>query len=229
MGLGGGKKQQEAEQKVPPATLDALRTTAVNPNLNFTEAATAVNLVLASYDITVTAQEIELYRNARYAQFFLNSRSNIVQLETVEISHPAFSKIYRIVRNASKGITATLEGGGTAVFDYYPMKIVPQHARDDLDQTISISFGDLGEILPGEMDRVMTYPGGMEIKPTVKYRVYRSDDLGRPLYGPLNLEVSAFTFDRQGVTFEAKAPSVNLTKTGEIYSINRFPGLAGFV
>lgn len=164
-----------------------------------------------------------------YSEYFLNSRSSVAQVETLELSHPAFSQTYRIVRNATQGITATLETGGTAVFDYYPVKIVPQSARADLDHGISITFGDLGEILPTEMDNVMKYPGGMDTKPIIKYRVYRSDDYENILYGPLTLEVENFTFDRQGCTFEAKAPSLNLTSTGEIYSLSRFPGLRGFL
>lgn len=166
---------------------------------------------------------------SRYSDYFLNSRSSVVQLELIEISHPGFTQTYRAVRNAVKGVTVTLETGGTAFFEYYPLKIVPQSSRDDLDHSISLTFGDLGEILPKELDAVMKYPKGQDIKPTVKYRVYRSDDLSSPLYGPLLLEVEAFTFDKQGATFEAKAPSINLTRTGEIYSLTRFPALRGFL
>lgn len=229
--MGGltGKKKVQVETTVPPATLEALKVLAANPTLTFSQAADAINLELTTYGIEFTAQEVELYRSTRYNNYFLNSKTNVVQLETIEITHPAFSKVYRCVRNATKGITATLEGGGTAVFDYYPMKISAQHAHEDLDQSITISFGDLGEILPIELDRVMTYAGGLDIKPSLKYRVYRSDDLSRPLYGPLVLEVEAFNFDRYGATFEAKAPSINMTKTGEIYNIARFPGLVGFI
>ena len=165
-----------------------------------------------------------------YSQFFLNSRSSVVQLDLIEISHPDFSQTYRIVRNNTSGVTVTLETGATAIFVYYPMKISPQHARDDLDHGLSLTFGDLGEILPLEMDLVMKGTnGGLKTKPIIKYRVYRSDDLTAPLYGPLKLEVEAFTFDKKGCTFEAKAPSVNLTRTGETYSLVRFPMLRGFL
>lgn len=229
MGGAQTKTQTQVEQTVPPATLDALRVIAAAPNLTYQAATDAVNDILSTYSIVITAQDIEAYRLSQYAGYFLNSRTSIVQLETVEISHSAFSKTYRIVRNATKGITAIIEGGGTAVFDYYPMKLSPQHARDDLDHGITVTFGDLGEILPLELDRVMNAPGGMEEKPVVIYRVYRSDDLTFPLYGPLKLEVEAFSFDRYGSTFEAKAPAVNYTRTGEIYSLTRFPGLRGFL
>lgn len=94
-----------------------------------------------------------------YSQFFLNSGSNIVQLETIEIYHPYFSKTYFIVRNAISGMTATLEGAlGSQAFIYYPMKITPNGAYNDMDQTLQVAFGDLGQIIPNELDRLTTLP-----------------------------------------------------------------------
>ena len=163
-----------------------------------------------------------------YAEFFLNSKSSVVQLETLEISHPNFTKVYRIVRNAVQGISTKLENGSYATFDYYPLKIENAGVRDDLDQSLTINLGDLGEVLPKELDEVSSNDG-FGVKPTVIYRTYRSDDLNRPLFGPVTLEVSTFAFNREGSTFEAKAPSLNINKTGEIYSLDRFPMLRGFL
>jgi hypothetical protein len=163
-----------------------------------------------------------------YAEFFLNSRSSVVQLETLEISHPNFTKVYRIVRNAVKGITATLETGSIVIFDYYPLRIENNGSRDDLDQSLTITLGDLGEVLPLELDSVASAQGFNE-KPVVTYRTYRSDDLTQPLFGPVILEVESFAFNREGSTFTAKAPSLNINKTGELYKLERFPMLRGFL
>lgn len=163
-----------------------------------------------------------------YAEFFLNSKSSVVQLETLEISHPDFTKIYRIVRNAVQGVEVKLESGEVAFFSYYPLKIENGGARDDLDQSLTINLGDLGEVLPRELDEIAG-KNGFGIKPSVVYRTYRSDDLTRPLFGPVVLEVESFAFNREGSTFEAKAPSLNVNKTGELYKIDRFPMLRGFL
>lgn len=163
-----------------------------------------------------------------YAEFFLNSKTSVVQLETLEILHPNFTKIYRIVRNAVEGVTLTLENGQLVTFDYYPLQIENAGVRDDLDQAIKINLGDLGEVLPKELDEVSSN-NGFGTKPTVVYRTYRSDDLSRPLFGPVTLEVSSFAFNREGSTFEAKAPSLNVNKTGELYKLDRFPMLRGFL
>lgn len=163
-----------------------------------------------------------------YAEFFLNSKTSVVQLETLEILHPNFTKIYRIVRNAVEGVTLALENGQSVTFDYYPLQIENAGVRDDLDQAIKINLGDLGEVLPKELDEVSSN-NGFGTKPTVVYRTYRSDDLSRPLFGPVTLEVSSFAFNREGSTFEAKAPSLNVNKTGELYKLDRFPMLRGFL
>lgn len=165
---------------------------------------------------------------ATYSEFFLNSKSSVVQLELLEISHPAFTKVYRIVRNAVQGITVTLETGASAAFDYYPLRIENNGSRDDLDQSFTITLGDLGEVLPVELDNVSN-ADGFGVKPVVTYRTYRSDDLSRPLFGPVLLEVESFAFNREGSTFTAKAPSLNINKTGEIYTLERFPMLRGFL
>lgn len=163
-----------------------------------------------------------------YSEFFLNSKSSVVQLELLELSHPNFSKVYRIVRNAVQGVTVTLETSVVATFDYYPLRIESNGSRDDLDQSFSITLGDLGEILPKELDSVSS-ANTFNIKPTIVYRTYRSDDLSKPLFGPVHLEVDSFAFNKDGASFQAKAPSLNVNKTGEIYTFERFPMLRGFL
>ena len=165
---------------------------------------------------------------SRYSEFFLGSKSSVVQLELVEISHPYFTKVYRIVRNSLQPVTVTLENSTAATFEYYPLKITSMGARTDLDSGFRIDLGDLGEVLPKELDSVAAN-NGFEIKPTVVYRTYRSDDLTQPLYGPFNLEIETFSFNNEGASFEAKAPSLNNNKTGELYSLARFPMLRGFL
>lgn len=162
-----------------------------------------------------------------YVGFFLNSSSDIVELETIEMSHPSFTKIYRVVRNATKGITATIETSEIVTFDYYPLQITPANASNDLDQQITVNIGDVGQVLPTELDAV-ALADTFRIKPTVKYRLYRSDDLSAPMLGPFILQVENFSFKRQGCSFDAKAPSLNLSRTGEVFSLDRFPMLRGY-
>lgn len=164
---------------------------------------------------------------SKYSEFFLNSKSSVIQYELLEISHPDFSKTYRVIRNNTEGLTVTLEGE-EQTFDYYPLKVTPAGSREDLDFAIRVDLGDLGEVLPEELDAVAS-ADGYEVKPTVKYMLYSSDDLTAPMLGPFTLEVTAFSFTREGASFEAKAPSLNVSRTGETYQILRFPTLKGFL
>lgn len=160
--------------------------------------------------------------------FFLNSNKSVVQLELLEIYHPNFSKIYRIVRNYRKGITVVLETGESFPFQFVPTKITSSGARNDLDVGISVSFGDLGELLPQEIDNVLN-ADGFGVAPIVTYRTYRSDDLSGPLMGPFQFEIITLTQNLEGATFQAQAPGLNYSKTGELYRIDRFKMLRGFL
>lgn len=180
---------------------------------------------LAVYVETATGDAV---RPVDYTDFFLGASSEIVQLETFEISHPNFSQTYYLVRNAINGLVATDENSVQRTFVYYPLQITPSGARDNLDASLRISLGDLGSVLPTELDAVAA-ANGFATKPTLKYRVYRSDILTAPMFGPINLEITDISFSRVGVTFEAKAPSLNNNKTGQLYTIERFPMLRGFL
>lgn len=313
-----------------------------------------------------------------YTQFFLNSSSRVVQLELIDIFHPNFSQRYRIVRNAINGVTVTLEDTTVGVFTYYPVRITPTGSSNDLDQTLQLVFGDLGQILPMEIDRLLyqaaapalftdscfgvwtnasgiivaspfqigtgctvfvppgaaflsmgsnnNFFGGSGIwtvtfndgttstpvfvhgwarpwsvtlnpsyafgtvgsiapdtfavvpgtllrlvttglagwsnnggggnpsqplpnpaygiepsnyialpmpasisKPIVLYRTYRSDDLTAPLVGPIKFEMDSVAFQKQGATIQCSARKLNLTATGELYTMDRFPMLRGFL
>ena len=159
--------------------------------------------------------------------FFLTAKRETMNVETIEFSHSAFSQTYRRNRQVGDGIDVLLETGQPATFDYYPMTITELSDQADLDTGIRIDFGDLGEVLPRELDRVKAADASSE-KPQIIYRTYRSDDWSSPLIGPLYLEATTFSFQREGASFEASAPYVNKNKTGETYNLTRFFTLRGF-
>lgn len=158
-------------------------------------------------------------------EYYLGSRRDVVKLELLEISHPSFTKTYRIVRNARKGITATIDGVPHA-FEYYPLRIRQLGSGDDMDQSIGVDLGDLGDILPTEIDAVFA-DDAATTKPMLRYWAFRSDDLTIPLLGPVVLEITTLAFKREGASFEAHAPYLNRNRTGEVYSLTRFPMLRG--
>jgi len=132
---------------------------------------------------------------------------------------------FRIVRGAE---LLPWRAFGEADFQYYPLKISGIGTRENLDFGIRIDLGDLGELLPDQLDKIFS-DATFDTLPTVKYWTYRSDDLTTPLYGPLVLEVKNVNFTRLGATLDAKAPSLNVNRTGERYKTSRFPMLRGFL
>ena len=107
-----------------------------------------------------------------YVEYFLNSESGVVQYETLEIRHPSFSKMYRIVRNATAGVWLTNELGQVWFHEYYPLKITGNEVRENMDFGITVELGDLGEIIPKELDAV-AQADAFQTKPSVIYRTYR--------------------------------------------------------
>lgn len=163
-----------------------------------------------------------------YLEFFLKSSSDIIEFETIQLSHPNFTKVYYIVRNNGNGLTAQIEGGAFITFEYFPMVIEEITSTNDLDYGLKIEFGDLGENLPFELDSVFD-AGAMFTEPVLIYRSYRSDNLTTPMFGPIELKIKNFTFNHTGCSFEAKSDRANLQKTGEVYTVNRFPMLRGLL
>lgn len=163
-------------------------------------------------------------------EFYFSSPSNVVKLELFDFTHPNFTKPYYLVRNNAGGVTVTLEDGVTArAYEYFPIGVQRSGSQDDLDFGVQLDVGDVGDVLPQEIDAVFAAPGGRLIRPQVTYRVYRSDDLSAPMFGPVVLEVAQVPFSAQGASIIARAPRLNSNRTGEYYDMTRFPGLRGFV
>lgn len=163
-----------------------------------------------------------------HSEFYLNGKSSVVYLEMLEMSHSAFTSTKYLVRNAAQGVTVTHEDATEHEYLHCPMRISRNNISDNLDHVLNIQLGDLGEIIPTELNAIRSADGFREY-PRVIYRAYKSSNLAAPLYGPLVLELSSFLSDRNGSMFDAKAPSANVSKTGELYHISRFPMLAGLV
>jgi hypothetical protein len=162
-------------------------------------------------------------------EFFLGSKKSVVRLELLQISHPAFSKTYYLVRNALKGVTVTLENSEEQFFEYVPLAIKAGSVNGTLDSYYDVTLGDLGEIIPMEIDAIEA-AGQDHIHPVVVYREYRSDNLTQPMFGPIYLQATQVQPNADGTTtFRAEAPRLNLTGSGRLYNVTEFPMLRGFL
>ena len=159
-------------------------------------------------------------------EFHLDSSPSVVLLECLEVSHSLWPAPLRYVTNHADGITVIHEDGVSAVYEYMPLQINRGAASDDLDQSLNITIGDLGKIVPKLIHLITS--ADSEEQPKVIYRSYLSSDLSKPVDVVQGLEVETMSQDHQATTFEAVAQRLNSVGTGQIYTVDMFPSLKGF-
>ena len=164
-----------------------------------------------------------------YVKFFLDSKASVISIEAIEITHPSFTSDFYFIKNSADSLTLTHEDGQSFLYKYLPMSIEISNVRSDLDQEIQINMPDMNDEFINAIEAI-DYSQYRDIKPAIRYRVYRDDDLSAPLSSIQILNIYDISKNSNGdCTFNAKAPSLNSVKTGEIYSLERFPLLRGFV
>lgn len=161
--------------------------------------------------------------------FWLKGNSEVIRYQCIEVTHFAWLKAYRYVRNHADGISVTHEDGKQYTYAYYPVTVKKSKTDENLDQSITIGVGDLGEEIPQEIDRLRASKAYRLIKPVLNYREYLSTDLTTPVLSVLNLDVTDYQPQKQGAVFICKARQLNLTKTGLVYNFDDMPSLRAFV
>ncbi|CAM4225943.1 hypothetical protein BOMU111920_16905 [Bordetella muralis] len=128
--------------------------------------------------------------SSQYVDFYLGSSASEIELHTLQISQVSFSKIYRFQPYYRQGLWLRDEAGELQFFDWMPMRLEPLGDRGNLDFGLGVTFGDLGEVLPDEIERARTAGTLLKNPAVVIYRIYRSGDLEAPMYGPIRLQAN---------------------------------------
>lgn len=178
------------------------------------------------------------------SEYYLGSSPSVMEIELLEIEHFRFDPtVFRFCSNAShmdlsstdafgnpkRGVIVTHEGGaGPFEYEFAPIKIEKLGSGTDMDQSLRVTLGDVGEELPQQLDRVDFFNANT-VKPTVRYRTYRSDNLTAPLTEvPVILEIKRVMMSKQGSAFEAVSPYLNVGRTGIVYTVRDFPTMKAF-
>ena len=161
--------------------------------------------------------------------FYLAGDPNDLRVKCIEISHPAWLKTWRIAQNHADGVTVKHEDGTSHAYEYVPLAVQFGTSTDDLDQEITIGVGDLGVDMPLELDRINDSSIYAHDRPTLNYREYMLSDLNTPLATILNLKAEDSEELREGDVFVFRAERMNLSKTGDTYTLDNTPTLRGFV
>lgn len=155
-------------------------------------------------------------------KIFLNSQPEEERVfETIEITHPSLSQIFRFVRDP-KALNAKDEDGIDRVFD--PINFASSNTRisDDLDQLINFNLPDIDNILDDEMDRIDI---GDQTKPTITYRIYLSTNLDEIAEGPFVYDLESISQGKGIFTVRSGIPRLNTRETGQTYNFTDFPML----
>ena len=161
--------------------------------------------------------------------FYLAGDPNEVLIRCIELSHPAWLKTWRIVQNNADGLTVTHEDGTVHDYEYVPLLVEFGTNSDDLDQEITIGVGDLGVDMPLELDRIHDSLIYNTIRPRLNYREYILSDLTTPVVTINNLQAEDSEELEEGEVFVFRAERMNLTKTGEVYTLDNTPTLRSSV
>jgi hypothetical protein len=164
-----------------------------------------------------------------YKKFVTNEPEAIIEFRTIEIYHPDLSQTYRYVSSAlPKSFTletgAPRDASALVEFEAAGIRITEPSERDDLDQILSVSFGNTDNRI---QDIVNQITGTAYFTPTeIVYRKYISSNTSEPALPPLYMYASSVSFNGPtSAEFTAEDANLSIKRSGAIYTSNDFPGL----
>jgi hypothetical protein len=163
--------------------------------------------------------------------YHLDSAPSVALLETIEATHSAWPESLRIVTNHADGFYARNELGQFTHYQFAPLLVNKGSVSDDLDQSLNITLGDLGEVLSPLIKQIRDVES--DEMPKVTYRAYAYDVASMSLVKetPIdmikNLPVQTMSRDHQATTFEARTSSKNAVVTGRTFNPNDYQDLKG--
>ena len=162
---------------------------------------------------------------ARMRIFHASAQPTIHRVQTVEISHSAMSRPFRLWREPYAGVTYA--NGVPLAVEPSNMEIKVAGSAGHLDQIFNINLGlvDSMDVFRDELARV---PLDTKESPRIVYREYLSDDLSTPQATAI-LQAESTNWIKGAASISAVSPRFNVTRTGELYTPKDIPMLRGFL
>ena len=165
-----------------------------------------------------------------YARFLSSAPQAQREYRTLEIYHPDFSQLLRFVQdNVDRDLfieaDAPRDPGTTQTFTAISMKIKEPAENDEATPVLRIKLGAVGDEVNDQINQIS---GDGYLTPIqVIYRKYYSGDLSGPVLvyqlNAANLEFTGYT----EVSFSAEDADFSRKRSGELYTLERFPTLRG--
>jgi hypothetical protein len=147
------------------------------------------------------------------------------EITVFSFAHSLMTRTWHVWREPYVG-EVTLET--EAVVEVLPVNVVAELAGTpaNLDRVYRIAMGtvDIEDEFRREMDLI---PYDDDERVQVDLRLYLSDDLA-DVQAHARLQLESCIYQRGNAGLIAASPRLNLTRTGEIYSVREVPMLRGF-
>jgi len=152
------------------------------------------------------------------------------EFRTIEIFHPDFADLLRFVQDFTGGnftleSTAPRNPGASVFFDAIAANMIEPGENGGIESALTVNLGAVANEVNDQIDLIT--PDGALIPIEVIYRKYYSGDLSTPVL-VLNLSASQINFEGYtSVGFIAEDSNITTKRAGELYTLERFPTLAG--
>ncbi len=158
--------------------------------------------------------------------FLASAPQTIRAIATIQISHSAMTQTYYLWRETEDG-EVTLEDDSIVTMQPANIEIKLAGSQNNLDQTFSITLGlvDIEDQFRDELDLI---PIDTDEKIEIIYREYLSDDL-TSIQAQTTLQAEGVTYAFGAASISAVSRRLNITRTGERYTIKTVPMLRGFL
>lgn len=143
-------------------------------------------------------------------------------IQQISFSHSAIAPMHLWTEPGAG--TVVTEGGATiTVSGLDNLRIRPPGSPVHLDQALDITLStvDPADTFRRALDAI---PLDTDERIQVVYREYLSNDLSMPM-AHVRMQVESISYNRGAALITAIAPRLNVTRTGELYTLKRFPTL----
>ena len=165
-----------------------------------------------------------------YKRFLNGNPESQREYRTIEAWHPQWSQTYRFVKNYvdrdfTLESTAPRNPNELVTFEGVTLNITEPAEREDAEQVLSISFGNVDGLVYDMIDQISG--SGYLSQVEIVYRKYYSGDTTQPASTPLYLFLSGVDFEGPTrVVMTAEDVDLTQKRSGSIYTTTAFPGLA---
>lgn len=160
----------------------------------------------------------------KYEDYVLNNPVGERIVEVIEISHPDIEPIY--LAREPESLTVTLEDNSIVQTKGVNMVISRASSEDDLDEKFAF---DIEDIYGEAQDILSNIEVNDNTSLNIIYRLYMASDLTEISIGPYVLQVTNISFTKGRFSMQAESPSLVRSRTGELYTYDRFPMLRAFL